>query len=201
MCDTSNARLEKNDLRKKMKALRAGLSPEDREKYSAMACEQLQNLSILLDFPGVLLGYLALPQEVVIDRVLYEWLARGRQVGVPVVSGSDIMPYSLPEPEKLEISTFGIREPQRSSTEPLCPDRIKVVVLPGLAFDQQGYRLGYGKGYYDRFFHSLKHRPLLVGVAFDFQLLDHIPKQEHDVPLDLLVTPSGVTFFTQGLPV
>ncbi len=64
--------------------------------------------------------------------------------------------------------------------------------MPGVAFDRSGHRLGYGGGFYDRFLARLPARALRIGVAFDQQVLDELPAEEHDQPVDLVVTPSEV---------
>ena len=71
--------------------------------------------------------------------------------------------------------------------------------MPLLGFDKAGTRLGYGGGYYDRTLATLRHKPMLVGLAFAAQQLDHIPAESHDVPLDAVVTEEGVEFFGAGL--
>jgi 5-formyltetrahydrofolate cyclo-ligase len=70
--------------------------------------------------------------------------------------------------------------------------------MPLLGFDRQGTRLGYGGGYYDRTLAALGKRPLLVGFAFALQEIDHIPREGHDVPLDIIVTEEGVRHFERA---
>jgi len=70
-----------------------------------------------------------------------------------------------------------------------------LVLMPLLGFDNQGTRLGYGGGYYDRTLTVLPKKPLLVGLAFAAQELAHIPREDHDVPLDMVITENGIRFF------
>lgn len=91
----------------------------------------------------------------------------------------------------LQPGRFGVSEPPVPAAAgwSACPE---VMIMPGLAFDLQGYRLGWGKGYYDRFLASLPGLPILIGAAYDGQVLPEIPHEAHDYPVDWIVTPSGI---------
>ena len=86
----------------------------------------------------------------------------------------------------MEIGELGIRAPRDG--RPVLPDLIDLVVVPGLAFDAAGYRLGRGKGYYDRFLPRLRRTATTVGIGFDLQIVDEVPVDEGDVQLDVVVT-------------
>ena len=89
---------------------------------------------------------------------------------------------------------------KESDTDALESSKIELVIVPGVAFSRQKYRLGQGKGYYDTFFQKIYHRrqqinlkpPVLVGVALDEQIVDNVRVEEHDYTLDHVVTPSGI---------
>lgn len=179
-------------LRQKMRTLRSQLNSETNAALSSRICTNLQTFSALTNRTGATLGYLALPNEVNIDQVLFQWLDQGKIIGIPVIKNQDLVPCQLLDAESLETGTFGIREPKAESQRPLPLTQITAVILPGLAFDKQGNRLGYGKGFYDRFLQSFTIKPLLVAVAFSFQLLEKIPSEPHDIPVDYIVTPEKV---------
>ena len=67
-----------------------------------------------------------------------------------------------------------------------------MVIVPGIVFDKNGHRIGYGYGYYDRFFHKLDANVKKIGFAFDFQVVDKIPEEQHDVPMDVVITEKRV---------
>jgi len=71
-------------------------------------------------------------------------------------------------------------------------DKIDLIIVPGIAFDKNGNRLGYGLGFYDRFLCSLKEVATIVALAYDFQVLDEIPNDHHDVPVDTIITESKI---------
>jgi 5-formyltetrahydrofolate cyclo-ligase len=83
---------------------------------------------------------------------------------------------------------------------PFAPNRVRFALIPGLAFTRDGQRLGRGKGYYDRFLTKLAPDCFKCGIGYDFQLVDDLPTEPHDVPLDAVVTPSGVYRRTDWLP-
>ena len=97
---------------------------------------------------------------------------------------------------ELQPGAFGIPEPTaelRSRTERVGRRRdLEVVVVPGLAFDRAGRRLGQGKGYYDRLLSDVSDNCLIVGLAFDVQMVERVPAEAHDVALDVIVTESDV---------
>jgi 5-formyltetrahydrofolate cyclo-ligase len=101
-----------------------------------------------------------------------------------------LIPIALESFDDLTISSFGVREPKL--TEGIPVDSIDVVLLPGVAFDKQGFRLGYGGGYYDRFLPLLSPHTITIGVAYELQLLQQVPTEAHDIPLDLIVTESQI---------
>ena len=72
------------------------------------------------------------------------------------------------------------------------PDKLDLVIVPGIAFDKKGHRIGYGYGYYDRFLKTIKKKAVKIGLAFDFQLIESIPEEEHDVPMNIVVTDKEI---------
>jgi 5-formyltetrahydrofolate cyclo-ligase len=141
--------------------------------------ESARNILICLSFSS----------EIGTSGLLTSLLAAGRNVFVP---RSDLASQRLhihPYPCELETLAFGLRQPL--TDEPELPEEainrtVDVAVIVGLAFDQRGYRLGYGKGFFDRF---LAKRPFpAIGLAYDLQLVDKIPSEPHDVPMAAIVT-------------
>ncbi len=119
--------------------------------------------------------------------------AKGMQVALPRVT-EDTLVFSIQKRDgQLRPGMFGIMEPEPEAVTLEYRD-LYAICLPGLAFDRSGARIGYGKGYYDRYIgqhmDSRDRQPLLVGTGYDFQLLDFIPQTEHDRKLDYIITPS-----------
>lgn len=181
----------KEQIRSQIKRLRSKLSPAEREQLSSATCTRLLGLeNCLLSPDKAILGYLALQSELTIDPLLYHLKDNSIRVGITVVSGQELLPCELPQPDSLRTGNFNLREPNPDAIVPLPLPIIDCVILPGVAFDYRGYRVGYGKGYYDRFLSKFGKLPLLVGAAFDFQIYESLPTADHDIPVDYIVTPT-----------
>jgi 5-formyltetrahydrofolate cyclo-ligase len=135
------------------------------------------------------------------DEVRTRWFvptawSKGKQVVVPYCNPTELGLFRLDSFDELAASRFGVLEPTaewRARTERAVePREIDLVIAPGLAFDRQGGRLGYGKGYYDRFLEQTRTDALRLGVCFDCQLVPEVPLLPHDVRLDIIVTESAV---------
>ena len=124
-----------------------------------------------------------------VDRLL----ALDRRVYVPRVEAGDLQLHVHAYPCELRTLSFGLQQPLADTPEiaPASIDReIDVVLVLGLAFDRQGYRLGHGGGYFDRFLSN--HRIPAIGIAYDLQLLEEVPREDHDVPMSVIVTERGL---------
>jgi len=133
-----------------------------------------------------LLLYSALPDEVPTQSLLDELVAQGKTVLLPrVVSDTDMELRQYTGLQDLQVGAFGILEP----TGKLFTDyeKIDVAVVPGMAFDKKGHRLGRGKGYYDRFLRLLP-KTYKIGICFSWQLVDNVPTDEHDILMDQIMT-------------
>ncbi len=133
-----------------------------------------------------ILMYHSLPDELSTLRFLKKWHDRKRFF-LPRVNGVnlDILPY---EETRLELGSFHIEEP--TGDDVIDVDDIELMVIPAVAFDRKGNRLGRGKGFYDRLLASSKATK--IGVGYEFQLFDSIPAEPHDVAMDMIITQKTV---------
>lgn len=92
----------------------------------------------------------------------------------------------------LETRNFGILEPKEDKIKKFDANKLDLVIIPGIAFDKNGHRIGYGYGYYDRFLEKLNKNTTKIGLCYDFQLIEKIPEEKHDVPMDIVVTEKRV---------
>lgn len=180
--------MEKRDIRRKIKALRMMLSQEEKINAAREVFEQLEKTSAFVLADKILM-YHSLPDELFTHDFLRKWCDRKRFF-LPRVNGVnlEILPY---ESTRLELGAFHIEEP--TGDDIVDPDEIELIVVPAVAYDNKGNRLGRGKGFYDRLLQSTKATK--IGVCYDFQLLDEIPVEEHDVPMDIVITQSAVLKF------
>lgn len=145
----------------------------------------------LLDFAGfscatTLALYSPVNNEVRTDRLLSVALSQGKQVCFPRVTGERLQFVTIESEAELQPGTFSVAEPVGENVLPL--RQIDLLVVPGVAFDRDGFRLGYGKGFYDRELSRLTGATVSIGLCYDFQLCDMLPIEDHDRQLDYIVT-------------
>ncbi|WP_224985147.1 5-formyltetrahydrofolate cyclo-ligase [Geomonas agri] len=133
--------------------------------------------------------YAPIHHEVDTTAVAVAALAAGKKLLYPAVVGNDLQFCQVEALAELVPGRYGIPEPQGEGYDPAQAD---LIVVPGVAFDLCGRRIGYGKGYYDRSLHRLEGSGKLVAFCYDFQLLQEIAGEPHDVTMDLIVTESRV---------
>lgn len=180
-------------LRRRMRDERRALPEEEVARHSAAVCALLAAIEELGRARAVM-GYRAIEGEVRLDQFLACCWRRGQEVLLPrVEAGSDEMVAVPWRPgEALRPGPFGILEP---GGRPWPPESIDAVLVPGLAFDRHGNRLGYGKGYYDRFLARVRPGTWVCGVAHRRQLVDCIPARPGDIRIPRLVTEEGLLEF------
>ena len=166
-----------------------------RQKKGQFTQQQLCELSLpivdrirpLLADTNTIVAYYSLPDEVDTHSFIDELIAEGKTVYLPkVISDEDMVLCRYTGAESLKEGAFGIMEPVGAQI--FADEAIDVVLVPGMAFDGDGNRLGRGKGYYDRFLKTLAvPRPQLIGVCFDFQKVEVVPTESTDVKVDVVV--------------
>ena len=139
----------------------------------------------------VLMFYIAAPDEVDTKPLLLEALREGREVVVPYIDRNtdSLIPVQIRDPETdLRPGSYGILEPKRDVICSFDLNRLDLVLVPGIAFDRWGHRLGRGKGYYDRFLKTLPPHVKSFGLAFDFQIFKLVPTNDFDASVDRVIT-------------
>ena len=113
--------------------------------------------------------------------------ACGKHTCYPRTSGQDMVFCDVKDPDKeLVKGQYGLLEPA-ASVNPVDSKDISIMIMPGIAFDEEGYRVGQGGGYYDRFIEGLTNEPLLIGVCMSFQLMSLVPVETTDIPADVVL--------------
>ncbi|WP_127531099.1 5-formyltetrahydrofolate cyclo-ligase [Paenibacillus kobensis] len=191
----------KAELRASMKARRKAIGASQRSIKSEQACSRMQGLLSAMGASNVLV-YIQLRSELDTSPLL-EWCwSNGIAVAAPRCEpdGQTMTPYWIRGWDDLKPGAYGIREPDPAAAAEcgsgFIPD---AVIVPGLAFDRQGGRLGYGAGYYDRYYDQLQMyaregggMPPWIGFAYEEQLIESVPTDGHDAFMDAVVTESGV---------
>ena len=175
--------MDKRAIRRQIAARKRLMTPDQIESASLRLAQRLFETEAYQTARS-LYAYMPFNQEVDTRPILRRARDDGKRTAVPRVCGSEMRFYDIDDSTVLIPSGFGIPEP--SADEPEADDPDALVLMPGLAFDRQGHRVGYGGGYYDRY---LAGHPghTLVALCFGFQLLEQIPSDAHDIPVDLLL--------------
>jgi 5-formyltetrahydrofolate cyclo-ligase len=181
--------LPKSALRKEIRARIKSITPEQRAAASAQACALLEQQPVWKR-AQLIFFYAPLPEEMDIWPLLGDCLAAGKTVALPRFDAATqryVACQISDVARDLSDGQFGIREPGGHCIA-VPPNRLDLVLVPGVAFDRHGRRLGRGKGFYDQLLTSV--RGTTCGVAFDEQIVETIPVEPHDVSLNCILTPS-----------
>lgn len=179
--ETVNA--EKKRIRKEIRDLKKFVSTEEKQIAGNAVFGKIESFSEFQNACTILI-YWAIPDELPTQETIKRW-CNNKQILLPSIDGNKLVLKQYSPTGKLTQKTLGIWEPDLSENY---EGSVDLVIVPGIAFDQNKNRLGRGKGYFDRFFK--KYKPVKIGVGFDFQLKDSIPVARHDIKMDKIVTPS-----------
>lgn len=175
--------MDKKALRKQIREQKRAMTPEQIESASHklkelfLATEQYRRAKTIY-------GYLPYNQEVRTVPILEQALADGKKVAVPKIYGDEMRFIYLPDLNRVEKGYSGIPEPIEDGPEGDDPEAL--VLMPGLAFDKEGHRIGYGGGFYDKFLAKEPEHPT-VALCYEFQIMSELPTEEFDIPVDLVL--------------
>jgi len=135
--------------------------------------------------------YASFGSEVDTHDMIKESLS-SKKIVVPKVKGHELVLSRIHSFDELSHGKYNILEP--SEIREIDEKKVDVIIVPGVVFDKKGYRIGYGKGYYDKLLHRFGHA-VKIGLAFDMQIVDSVPKEEHDIKMDIVITEKRVMIF------
>ena len=183
---------DKKNFRTHYRALRNSLTDAQVESMSTQIASRVLSLPSMQQ-ASVIMCYSALGSEVATKKLLERLLAKHYTIALPVTKPElhTMEAVRIDGLDELTAGSYGIAEPVPGPDNTLKPSLIDVVLLPGLAFDRKGYRIGYGKGYYDRFLLQCPNA-IRIGLAYDFQVAEILPHEPHDLPVRFIVTQKEV---------
>lgn len=173
--------MDKKELRQYIKTLKREHTKEQLLQQSEKILKQLEQHPAFQKAHNIML-YSSLPDEVQTLKFLEKWRNKKRII-LPTVVGDDIIPVELTNDTDFILGDFNILEPQNEPYQ----GNFDLIVVPGVAFDKNGNRIGRGKGYYDRFLCKYPNVNK-IGICFDFQLVDKIPTEPNDIKMDEIIT-------------
>lgn len=175
--------MDKTELRREIRARKRAMTEAEIEERSAKLA-QLFFASRAYQNAKTIYGYLPYNQEVRTVPMLERALKDGKKVAVPKVYGEEMKFLYLDDLNAVAKGYAGIPEP--IADEPVAHDETALVLMPGLAFDPQGHRIGYGGGFYDKFLAAEPSHPTLA-LCYEFQMLPKLDVEDHDIPVDMVL--------------
>lgn len=175
--------MDKKELRKKIREQKRAMTLERIEEASRKLGELFRATELYRNAKTIY-GYLPYNQEVRTVPMLEQALADGKRVAVPKVYGDEMKFIYLTDLTQVEDGYAGIPEPVADG--PVADDPTALVLMPGLAFDKEGHRIGYGGGFYDKFLAQEPNHPT-IALCYDFQMLGQLPTEEFDIPVDCVL--------------
>lgn len=181
--------MEKKEIRKIMKQRRESLSLDERKILDQKAANKLLEAEDYKNATNIF-AFVNFGSEIDTRFIIERALEEGKNIFIPYTEeGSKFMKLTrLKSLDKLVEGQYGILSPKEEDLDFVDGSIIDLVIVPGLAFNKEGYRTGYGGGYYDRFFSSLKKPVKKVGYCYSFQILDSLEIGEFDIPVDTIIT-------------
>ena len=176
--------LNKHKLREEIRRRRASLPTYEVLEKSNRIVTRLKEMDDFIN-AGVIACYISFDNEVYTHGLIKQFI-KSKDILVPVVRGNEIFLSHIMDWKELKSGTYGILEPAGEFIRKRGYDEVELIIVPGIVFDKKGRRIGYGGGYYDRLLSSMD--ALKVALAYEFQIFDEIPEDEHDIRMDVIVT-------------
>lgn len=175
--------MTKKEARKVYRELRKNISMADREEASKNISKRIVELIEKEDYKRVLM-YAALPEEVNLDAV-FDCLNGEVEFYFPRVNEEEMEFYRATSLKELETGNFGVREPKTECAKIQYDEDKYLMLVPGMAFDKNGYRLGYGKGYYDKYLATNEQQKInTIGICFNKCMVEELPHDEYDIKVE-----------------
>jgi len=185
--------LNKKSLRKQILENRGRLSEEDLMKYSKNIAEKLYDMNFYKTAKRIM-SFISFGDEVNTHDIIKDSINRGKSIVVPItipdtkeLKVSEILGFS-----ELETGYYDILSPKKEFIRFVDPSTIDLILVPGVVFATNGYRVGYGGGYYDRFLSKIDKNVKKIGLAFDLQIVEKVPTEDFDIPVDIIITEKGI---------
>lgn len=184
----------KLQLRKRIVNLRNNMSVHDVKEKSNIIINKLIALEEYMKSNTVFV-YMSFGTEVITEDLIKLMLSEGKQVVIPYTDTKNtvLIPSEIKSLENdLVLNSFGYYEPEFEKIKVVEPEEFDLIINPGVVFDRQLNRVGYGKGYYDRILVRKRKDAKVIAVAYEFQVLDEVPAEKHDIKMDMIITEENI---------
>ncbi|TCU74113.1 5-formyltetrahydrofolate cyclo-ligase [Tissierella praeacuta] len=181
--------MDKKILRKKILQKRAELSTENIVNYSNIIENKLYKMDYYKNAKTIM-SFISFGDEIITHEIIKNSIKNGKSVVVPITipETKELKVSKILDFSELEIGYYNILTPKKDFLRFIDFNTIDLVLVPGVVFARDGYRVGYGGGYYDRFLSKFKEKVNTIGLAFDLQIVEEIPKDSFDIPVDFIIT-------------
>lgn len=179
----------KAEIRREMLEKLKNMDKEEKERRNARIREKLFSYDRFKK-ANVIMSYVSKPYEVDTWDIIKRSLEMGKKVAVPFILEQErlILPSLIVDHRELIPGPFGIYQPHPDNLRQLNLNQIEIILVPGLAFDKQGNRIGHGQGYFDRFLKKISPNAHTIGLAYEFQILNTLPFDPEDIPVSTLIS-------------
>lgn len=192
--------MNKKEARRAVLKERAKLSPELHESYSTRIAELVASTTYYKN-ARTIMCFVNFGSEVNTTILIRRALDDGKRVAVPIAihETKELIPSVITSMDELEPGYFNILTPKEEFVRPVDPTEIDVVLVPGVAFDHHGYRVGYGGGFYDRFLTKIRKDTKKIAIGYSLQILDQVPRESFDIPVEMIISEKGLLPCDEGL--
>lgn len=181
--------MNKGELRKHFLNKMKNLTKKERQFLDEETEKNLIKLDVFKESKDIM-TFVSLKYEINTIDLIDFMLQEDKNVYIPLTIREEkkLIPSLITSLSELVIGNYGILEPYSENIKPINPNKLEIILVPGLIFSQNGHRIGYGGGYYDRFLSNINSKTITIGYCYDFQLIDSIPKEKFDIPVDMIIT-------------
>lgn len=186
--------LDKKIIRRDILSKRAALGNDGNISLSRKIFKTLIDTEYYTN-ANTIMCYISFGSEINTHEFIKNCIKDGKRIVVPVTfhEPREIKPSQILSFDELEPGYFNILTPKKEFIRYIDPKEIDLIIVPGAVFDRNGYRIGFGGGYYDRFLGTkIDNKANKVSLAFDLQIIDQVPREEHDVPVDIIITEKEI---------
>ncbi len=191
-----DVKARKSEIRRSTVARRDALSKKQRAEKSAAIMSRLFEFANFLE-SKIVLFYLSHKSEVDTEPMIHKALALQKIIALPLIDGEkrEIIPLKIDNLDRdTQPGYRGIREPISQRCKQIPVQQVNLAIIPGIAFDERGGRIGYGTGFYDRFIPNLDITTRKVALAFECQIVPQIPMEPHDRYTDIIITEKRIVY-------
>jgi len=191
-----DVKARKSEIRRSTVARRDALSKKQRAEKSAAIMSRLFEFANFLE-SKIVLFYLSHKSEVDTEPMIHKALAQEKIIALPLIDGEkrEIIPLKIDNLDRdTQPGYRGIREPISRRCKQIPVQQVNLAIIPGIAFDERGGRIGYGTGFYDRFIPNLDITTRKVALAFECQIVPQIPMEPHDRYTDIIITEKRIVY-------